>query len=122
MKKSNTSRLTQFGFTPRLPLLSWRGIFYLWVPLLALLVGGILISQRLIHPAPTTIRILSGPDGSSYRNNAEKYKKIKEKKKKKVNSVGGEGVFFSPPPGALHNLQQLVNPKVKADVAFVQGG
>jgi TRAP-type uncharacterized transport system substrate-binding protein len=114
MKRANTSGFTQFGFTSKLPLLSWRGIFYLWLPLLALLVGGILLSQRLIHPAPTTIRILSGPDGSSYRSNAEKYKKIIEH--------FGVKVIVLPSHGALDNLQQLANPKVKADVAFIQGG
>jgi TRAP-type uncharacterized transport system substrate-binding protein len=114
MKKSNTSGFTQLGFTSKLPLLSWRGIFYLWLPLLALLVGGILLSQKLIHPAPTTIRLLSGPDGSSYRTHAEKYKKIIER--------FGVKVVVLPSRGALDNLQQLANPKVKADVAFVQGG
>jgi TRAP-type uncharacterized transport system substrate-binding protein len=114
MKKSKISGLTPLGFTSKLPLLSWRGILYLWLPLLALLTCGILLSQKLIHPAPTTIRMLSGPEGSSYRNNAEKYKKIIEH--------FGVKVVVLPSHGALDNLQQLANPKVKADVGFVQGG
>jgi TRAP-type uncharacterized transport system substrate-binding protein len=114
MRKSNASGFTQFGIPSNLPLLSWRGIFYLWLPLVALLACGILLTQKLIHPAPTTIRILSGPDGSSYRNNAEKYKKIIEH--------FGVKVIVLPSHGALDNLQQLANPKVKADVGFVQGG
>jgi TRAP-type uncharacterized transport system substrate-binding protein len=114
MKKSKISGLTPLGFTSKLPLLSWRGILYLWLPLLALLTCGILLSQKLIHPAPTTIRLLSGPEGSSYRNNAEKYKKIIEH--------FGVKVVVLPSHGALDNLQQLANPKVKADAGFVQGG
>jgi TRAP-type uncharacterized transport system substrate-binding protein len=114
MKKDSTSGLTRIGVTSKLPLLSWRGIFYLWLPLLALLTAGILLSQKLMHPAPTTIRLLSGPEGSSYRSNAEKYKKIIE--------GFGVKVIVLPSHGALDNLQQLANPNVKADVAFVQGG
>jgi TRAP-type uncharacterized transport system substrate-binding protein len=95
-------------------LLSWRGALYLGLPLLALLSAGILVTQKLVHPAPTTIRILSGPDGSSYRLNADKYKKIIEHY--------GVKVVVLPSHGALDNLHQLANPKVKADVAFVQGG
>ena len=56
--------------TPRSALLSWRFTLYLWLPLFALLVGGILIAQRLISPPPSAIRILSGPEGSSFRNQA----------------------------------------------------
>ncbi len=114
MKKSNASRLTQLGVASKLPLLSWRGFLYLWLPLVALLTGGILLSQKLIHPAPTTIRMLSGPDGSGYRHIAEKYKKIVERY--------GVKVIVLPSHGALDNLKQLADPKVKADVGFVQGG
>src|ERR1019366_1916830 len=104
MKKTSPSALSRLGEDARLPLLSWRGILYVWMPILALLTCGILISQKLIHPAPTTIRILSGPDGSSYRSNAEKYKKIIER--------SGVKVIVLPSHGALDNLQQLANPKV----------
>ncbi|HEX7505444.1 MAG TPA: TAXI family TRAP transporter solute-binding subunit, partial [Polyangia bacterium] len=112
MKKSNISGFTQFGFKTKLSLFSWRGLLYRWLPMLVVLFGGLLLVQKLMHPA--TIRILSGIDGSSYRNNAEKYKKIIERH--------GVKVVVLPSHGALENLQQLANPKVKADVGFVQGG
>jgi TRAP-type uncharacterized transport system substrate-binding protein len=112
MKKSNISGFTQFGFKAKLSLFSWRGLLYRWLPVLAVLIGGLLLVQKLMHPA--TIRILSGIDGSSYRNNAEKYKKIIERQ--------GVKVIVLPSHGALDNLRQLANPKVKADVGFVQGG
>jgi TRAP-type uncharacterized transport system substrate-binding protein len=97
-----------------MPLLSRRAILYLWLPLLAILVAGILITQKLIDPPPNTIRMLSGPEGSSYRSQAEKYKKIIEHQ--------GVKVVVLPSHGALDNLRQLASPKVKADVGFVQGG
>lgn len=98
----------------KLPLLSGRGLLYVWLPLLVLVVLGTLASQKLIRPAPTRIRMLSGPDGSSYQKNADKYKKALERFGVKVDIV--------PTHGALDNLRQLANPKVKVDVGFVQGG
>jgi len=112
MKKRDASAFTQFGFKAKLSLLSWRGLVYRWLPLLALVVGGILLVQKLMHPA--TIRILSGPEDSSYRRHADKYKAIIERH--------GVKVIVLPSHGALDNLKQLATPKVKADVAFVQGG
>jgi TRAP-type uncharacterized transport system substrate-binding protein len=97
-----------------LPMLSKRSILYFWLPVSILLVVGILYSQKLFHPAPTTIRFLSGPDESSYRRQAEKYKKI-------IESYGVKVVVL-PSHGSLDNLKQLADPKVKADVGFVQGG
>ena len=114
MKTRKPSKFDQTGISWKTYLLSWRGILYFGLPLLALLAGGILVTQKLVHPAPTTIYILSGPDGSSYRLNAENYKKIIEHY--------GVKVVVLPSHGSLDNLQQLANPKVKADVAFVQGG
>src|SRR5262249_35219301 len=63
---------------------------------------------------PDTIRFLSGPDGSTYRATAEKYKKI----------IEGYGVKVAilPSRGSLDNLQRLADSKGAADVGFVQGG
>jgi TRAP-type uncharacterized transport system substrate-binding protein len=114
MRTPKAGPTDQTGTSWRFFLLSWRGALYLGLPLLALLASGILAAQKLVHPAPTTIRILSGPDGSSYRLNAEKYKKIIEHY--------GVKVVVLPSHGSLDNLHQLANPKVKADVGLVQGG
>jgi TRAP-type uncharacterized transport system substrate-binding protein len=114
MRRRNTDGLGQSTSSSKLPLLSRRGILYVWLPILVLVVLVTVGSQKLVHPAPTTIHMLSGPDGSSYRNNAEKYKKIIERY--------GVKVQILPSHGALDNLQQLANPKVKVDVGFVQGG
>jgi len=63
---------------------------------------------------PNAITITSGPDGSVFRNNAEKYKKI----------LAREGVRLNilPSNGSLDNLRTLSDPKVSVDVGFVLGG
>jgi len=100
--------------SPRRALFSRRATLYLWLPLVAVFVAGTLIMQRIVSPPPNVIRILSGPDGSGYRNHAEKYKKLIERH--------GVKVMVLPSQGSLDNLRRLANPKVKADVGFVQGG
>jgi TRAP-type uncharacterized transport system substrate-binding protein len=114
MKKIKTNRADLFGIKWKVPLLSWRGILFIALPLVALVASGVWAAQKLAHPAPTSIRIISGPDGSTFRLTAEKYKKIIEH--------NGVKVILLPSQGALDNLHQLADPKVKADVAFVQGG
>jgi TRAP-type uncharacterized transport system substrate-binding protein len=114
MRRQDTTDPGQSTSSSKLPLLSRRGVLYVWLPILVLVVVVTMGSQKLVHPAPTSIRMLSGPDGSSYRNNAEKYKKIIERYGVKVEVL--------PSHGALDNLRQLANPKIKVDVAFVQGG
>jgi TRAP-type uncharacterized transport system substrate-binding protein len=114
MKRRNTKRLGSITAAWRLPLLSSRGFLYVWLPLALLVVLLTMASQKVISPAPTTIRMLSGPEGSSYARNAGKYKKIIERY--------GVKVEILPSQGSLDNLHQLANPKVKADVGFVQGG
>jgi TRAP-type uncharacterized transport system substrate-binding protein len=63
---------------------------------------------------PNTITIASGPKGSSFSTNAEKYKVILAK----------EGVTLKiiPSEGSIDNLKKLANPKEKVDVGFVLGG
>jgi TRAP-type uncharacterized transport system substrate-binding protein len=64
--------------------------------------------------APTALTITSGPEGSSFSRNAEKYKKILAK----------EGVTLNilPSEGSTQNLSRLLDPKTKVDVGFVLGG
>jgi TRAP-type uncharacterized transport system substrate-binding protein len=63
---------------------------------------------------PNTITIASGPKGSSFNNNAEKYKKILAKEGVTLNIITSEG--------SIDNLKKLANPKEKVDVGFVLGG
>lgn len=78
---------------------------------LALSMAGFLFFNTA---APSTLTITSGPDGSSFQKNAEKYKKILAK----------EGITLKilPSQGSTDNLKKLVNPKINVDVGFVQGG
>src|SRR5262245_14510773 len=64
--------------------------------------------------APSTLTIVSGPDGSSFRRVAEQYQKILAK----------EGVTLKilPSEGSRENLAKLSDPNAKVDVGFVLGG
>jgi TRAP-type uncharacterized transport system substrate-binding protein len=82
-----------------------------------LLVGIVLAIGVLIFvnsAAPTTITIASGPAGSAFQKNAEKYRKILER----------EGVTLKivPSEGSVDNFKKLSDPKVAVDVGFVLGG
>jgi hypothetical protein len=94
---------------------SWRDLFTVAAPVTVVVVAAIWLAVRFVHAAPPShIRLISGPDGSSYRNTAEKYKKIIEAHGVKVELVASEG--------ALDNLRRLADPKGHIDVGFVQGG
>jgi hypothetical protein len=67
------------------------------------------------HSAPPdTIVISSGPEGSVFRNNAEKYAKILARK--------GVRLKILPSLGSLENLKRLADPSFHVDIGFVQGG
>jgi TRAP-type uncharacterized transport system substrate-binding protein len=67
------------------------------------------------HSAPPhAITIASGPEGSMFRRNAEKYAKILARDSVKVHILDSEG--------SQDNLEKLIDPKVHVDIGFVQGG
>ena len=81
--------------------------------LVALVIGtGVLVFVN--SSAPTTIVITSGPAGSVFEKNAERYKKI----------LAREGVTLKtlPSEGSVENLKRLLDPKTHVDVGFVLGG
>ncbi|HWM87759.1 MAG TPA: TAXI family TRAP transporter solute-binding subunit [Kofleriaceae bacterium] len=103
---------------PRLPgklvTVSWRDLLIVVVPVALVIVGAIWAAVALVRPAPPdTIRFLGGPDGSSYRNSANKYKAIIERHGVKVEIVTSRG--------SVDNLQQLAG-NANVDVGFVQSG
>ncbi len=68
-----------------------------------------------IHLSPPhTVTITSGPEGSIFQKNAERYAKILAR--------NGIKLKVLPSEGSQENLKRLLNPKFKADVGFVQGG
>ncbi len=67
------------------------------------------------HSAPpTTVTMTSGPEGSIFQMNAEKYKKIL--------AQNGINLKILPSAGSLENLKRLADPRFRADIGFVQGG
>jgi len=67
------------------------------------------------HSAPpNTITITSGPEGSVFRTNAEKYSKILAR--------NGVTLKILTSDGSQENLKRLADPSFRVDVGFVQGG
>lgn len=95
--------------------ISWRDVLPVAAPAVLLIIAAFALAAKLMQSAPPTqIRFVSGSPGSSYRNQAEKYKKIIEGHGVKVEIVASAG--------ALDNLQRLADPKQAIDIGFVQGG
>ena len=68
-----------------------------------------------IHSAPPrTLTITSGPPGSTFERNAQKYRDIL--------SHNGVTLKILASQGSLDNLQRLENPASGVDIGFVQGG
>lgn len=78
------------------------------------LVASAAIFLFLNSAAPTSITIASGPPGSSFQHNAEKYKSILAR--------AGVTMKILPSEGSVDNLKKLSNPKAAVDVGFVLGG
>ncbi len=94
---------------------SWRDLALVSVPgIIVLALTAWVALKSLRFAPPGKIRFISGPDGSSYRTQADRYKKIIE--------AYGVKVEVIPSRGALENLQKLADPRNKIDVGFVQGG
>ena len=92
-----------------------RGILVsISVILLIALAIGVGIFVFVNSSAPTVITITSGPAGSVFERNAERYQKI----------LAREGVTLKivPSGGSVENLRRLIDPKVSVDVGFVLGG
>ena len=67
------------------------------------------------HSAPPdTIIMTSGPEGSIFRMNAERYAQILAR--------NGVKLKILPSQGSLENLKRLADPAVRVDIGFVQGG
>jgi len=99
----------------RLRAVSWRDVLSVGVPVALVVVAAGAFAAKLMQSAPPShFRMISGSAGSSYRNLAEKYKKIIESHGVKVEIVPSEG--------ALDNLERLAEPRSAVDVGFVQGG
>ena len=92
----------------------WGMIVSISTMILTALVVGIGIFAFINASAPNTITITSGPAGSVFERNANRYKEI----------LAREGVTLKilPSEGSVENLRRLNDPKVSVDVGFVLGG
>jgi len=110
---SPASFLGARSFTKRFS--SRRDLLLVGLPtiLVALAAIGVGIKAMGFAP-PSTIRFISGPEGSGYRTLADKYQQILKRYGVKVEII--------PSRGALENLEKLADRSFKVDVGFVQGG
>lgn len=82
--------------------------------LLISLVAVVAVGYFMKSAPPDSITITSGPVGSSFHTNAEKYRLILARNRVKM--------IVLPSRGSLENLQRLDNPSNRVNVGFVQGG
>lgn len=113
--KENIKILAAMRPFARLTRISVRDLVVTVLPVLLITAIGIAAAYRLMRPAPpNTLTMTTGPEGSIFRLNAEKYKKALAKKGIKLNIL--------PSRGSLENLNRLLDPSFKVDVGFVQAG
>ena len=90
------------GLVARLAEFSWRDLLLIGLPVLGAMVAVAWVAIAFFRPAPPDrIRLLSGPDGSSYRTQAERYQKI----------IQGYGVKVEVIPSKLRRLPHIERPK-----------
>ena len=105
----------KLGLLPRITRISWHDLFFVLAPVVLASIVAIAIAFHFVQPAPpSTITMSSGPDGSTYRSVAEKYRSILER--------NGIKLVIIPSEGSLDNLRRLTDAKGRVDVGFVQGG
>jgi TRAP-type uncharacterized transport system substrate-binding protein len=113
--KSPTGRKPPPRLVARFVAISWRDLAVSFGPILLISVAAIWLAVRLIQPAPpSTLTMSAGPQGSTYWNDAQKYKAILARNKITLNVLESEG--------SAQNLQRLADKNSHIDVAFVQDG
>ncbi len=115
MTQNNIRKIASIRPLARFTGVSPRELFLTIGPLVLITIVVIVAAFWFLRPAPPdTITIASGPNGSSFRLTAEKYRKILAR--------NGVKLKILPSVGSLDNLMKLNNPAYKVDVGFVQGG
>ncbi|QRX82039.1 TAXI family TRAP transporter solute-binding subunit [Glaciimonas sp. PAMC28666] len=95
--------------------ISWRDLAISFGPIVLLGLVGIWLAIWLINPAPPkSITITTGPEHSTFWNDAQKYRKILARNGIQLKIVTSEG--------SLDNLKKLNDPTTGVDIGFVQGG
>jgi TRAP-type uncharacterized transport system substrate-binding protein len=115
MAENNTRKIGLLRFPLQIQRISWRDLAASLGPILLVSVIAFWIAFHFVRPAPPdTITIASGPEGSTLRTYAERYRDILSRNDVTVEILASEGT--------LDNLRKLANPDVDVDVGFVQGG
>ncbi|HVY04755.1 MAG TPA: TAXI family TRAP transporter solute-binding subunit [Burkholderiales bacterium] len=115
MESNDKRGLRRLKLPARFVVVSWRDLAVIGLPVLVFVSLVVVVAFKFAKPAPLdNIVIISGPDGSSFRNTAEKYRKIIERSGVKVKILSSQG--------SLDNLKQLASASGRVDVGFVQGG
>ena len=111
----NVRELASIRPVARFIRVSVRDLVVTTAPLVLLTLAVIWVAYLFVRPAPPdTLTISSGPPGSTFLLNAEKYRKILAR--------SGVKLKVLPSEGSLDNLKKLADPKSKVDIGFVQGG
>ncbi|MEM5372351.1 TAXI family TRAP transporter solute-binding subunit [Paraburkholderia azotifigens] len=93
----------------------WRDLALTSLPFVVLFAVVVWLVVWLVDPAPPrTITISAGPQDSSFMQIAEEYRKILAR--------NGVTLKVLTSDGSVQNLDRLLDPKQKVDIALVQGG
>ena len=100
---------------PKIPRISWRDLAATLGPVLIVSVVAIVAAMHFVRPAPPrTLTIASGPEGSTFRAVAERYRA----------SLARNGVTLvvRVTQGSQENLRLLTDPDSGVDIGLVQAG
>ena len=110
-----TTRRVPFRFPSRVSIVSWRDLAETLVPVLILSALAVIAALHYVRPAPPrTLTISSGPEHSTFRTTAERYRDILAR--------SGITLKILPSKGSLDNLNRLKDPGAGVDIGLVQAG
>jgi NMT1-like family len=113
--EAEPTRRRGFRLTLKVTAVSWLDLAQTLGPVLILSTVAILVALHYVRPAPpSSLTLSSGPVGSTFRTDAEQYKKILARNGIELKIVTSEG--------SLDNLKRLSDPNSGVDVALVQSG
>jgi hypothetical protein len=114
-ERKKTRPLRRLRLPSKFVVVSWRDLAVIVLPVLLFISLVVWVAFSFVRPAPLdTIVIAGGPESSTFRTTAEKYRKLIERNGVKVQILASQG--------GLDNLQKLADPSSRVDVGFVQGG
>ncbi len=114
-QNANQDRARSSSILLRITRVSWHDLIAVLVPVVLASIIAIVVAFHFVQPAPPhIITISSGPDESTFRSVAEKYRSILARNDIELKILPSEG--------SLENLKRLADPNGRVDVGLVQGG